>query len=152
MNPTLHVTNWSSRKLHGPGRRWTIMALPRRWELGEGRVEHLTPRVEDLDAVRNGRIDIAEYHRRFLEHVLAYLLACGEQWGETAHLGCDVSVGLFAVVDEDGNTAMVQDGDTLCCACSRAAAAAGKCHRVWSARLLVQAGWHVLLDGVEVQL
>jgi len=37
-----------------------------------------------------------------------------------------------------------------CCACSRAAAAAGMCHRVWAAEALARAGWRVVLDGVEV--
>jgi hypothetical protein len=44
----------------------------------------------------------------------------------------------------------VADGDTLCCACSREAAAAGRCHRVWSAEALVRAGWRVVIDGVKV--
>lgn len=43
MKPTIHVTNWSSRKLHGPGRTFTIMCMPRAWEWGSGRVEHATP-------------------------------------------------------------------------------------------------------------
>lgn len=41
--PTLHLTNWSSRRLHGPGRRWSIMARPRHWERGDGTCIPLTP-------------------------------------------------------------------------------------------------------------
>ena len=41
----------------------------------------------------------------------------------------------------------VAGGDTLICACSRAAAAEGRCHRVWAAEVLREAGWDVVLDG-----
>ncbi len=41
----------------------------------------------------------------------------------------------------------VPDGATLICACSREAAAAGRCHRVIAADLLKRAGWAVVLDG-----
>lgn len=41
----------------------------------------------------------------------------------------------------------VPDGATLICACSREAAAAGRCHRVIAADLLKRAGWSVVLDG-----
>ncbi len=42
---------------------------------------------------------------------------------------------------------LVPDGATLICACSRQAAAAGRCHRVIAADLLKRAGWSVVLDG-----
>ena len=41
----------------------------------------------------------------------------------------------------------VPDGAMLICACSREAAAAGRCHRVIAADLLKRAGWSVVLDG-----
>lgn len=41
----------------------------------------------------------------------------------------------------------IPDGATLICACSRQAAAAGRCHRVIAADLLKRAGWSVVLDG-----
>lgn len=41
----------------------------------------------------------------------------------------------------------VPDGATLICACSREAAAAGRCHRVIAADMLKRAGWSVVLDG-----
>lgn len=41
----------------------------------------------------------------------------------------------------------VPGGATLICACSREAAAAGRCHRVIAADLLKRAGWSVVLDG-----
>lgn len=45
------------------------------------------------------------------------------------------------------HTGSVPDGATLICACSREAAAAGRCHRVIAADLLKRAGWTVVLDG-----
>lgn len=124
MKPTVYVTNWSSRKLKGPGRQLTIMAAPRSWERGDGAVLALTPDLRDLRDMQDGRITLPEYRRRF----------------ERALEGAKLGPG-----DLD-----VRDGDTLCCACSRAAAAAGMCHRVWAAEALARAGWRVVLDGVEV--
>lgn len=45
--PTIYLSNWSSHKTpgaHGPGRKFTIMARPREWEVGEGTVAVLMPR------------------------------------------------------------------------------------------------------------
>lgn len=57
--------------------------------------------------------------------------------------------GRLASTTPDG-IVLVEDGDTLICACSRAAAARGECHRVFAAPLLAAAGWRVVLDGREV--
>lgn len=148
--PTIYVTNWSSRKLHGPGRKWTIMRKPRAWEWGDGRVEALTPDAEDLDAARSGAIGWSEYERGFLESVRVYLAACEETWGHT-HLGPDrnaeCETGLHAL-PSGGKAGIftVRDGDTLLCACAK-----GKpCHRQIAARLLADSNWRVILDGQEV--
>ena len=134
--PTLHLTNWASRKLHGPGRRLTIMAAPRRWEHGDGAVPDLTPRLHDLRAVRSGAITFDEYRGRFLASTRGPLAP----WGGGSGDGLRTLGGLF-----------VRDGDTLLCACSCAAAAANQCHRVWAADLLTGAGWRVILDGKGLQ-
>lgn len=137
--PTIHVTNWSSRRLHGPGRALTIMARPRAWERGVGRVPWLTPADSDLRDAKAGRITLDEYRSRFEAYT-----------GGLASRG-HLDPGELAVVLYDGSGSdAVRDGDTLCCACSRADAAAGRCHRVWAAQALARAGWRVLLDGVEV--
>ena len=133
-HPTLHVTNWSSRKLHGPGRLLTIMARPRPWEHGVGRVPSCTPTAGALDRVRAGTMTIDDYRAHVERRVLDHPHGPG---------------GLTAI--SDGDAPPVADGDTLCCACSRAEAAAGRCHRVWVAHLLARAGWRVVLDGVEVE-
>jgi hypothetical protein len=39
------------------------------------------------------------------------------------------------------------DGATLVCTCATAEAAAGRCHRVWAAAVLAEAGYAVILDG-----
>jgi hypothetical protein len=139
--PTVYLTNFASRSAphRGPGRVWSIMAKPRRWEHGEGSVWRLTPRPTDLDAVRSGAMHIDEYRRRFKIDVLARPPE-------------DLTPGhLDALVIASGVRILVGDGDTLCCTCSREAAARGECHRVWASELLAKAGWRVILDGVEVE-
>jgi hypothetical protein len=134
MKPTLHVTNWSSRKLHGPGRRWSIMAKPRHWEQGDGLAVGLVPRVADLEAVQHGEIDLAEYRRRFLAK-----LEERQPWQP-------LEPGRLYAKRHVRDQTIIQDGDTLCCACSCEAADRGECHRA-----LVRAGWRVLLDGRELE-
>lgn len=142
MKPTIHVTNWSSRQLHGSGRKLTIMRVPRAWEHGVGRVPALIPRRPDLLAVRAGEITHEEYARR-----------CREHFGRTpADLtpGGTGAFGYPGLWTTAGGGSAVADGDTLLCACSREAAARGECHRVVAAQLLAAAGWRVVLDGTEV--
>ena len=137
--PTIHVINWPSRRLHGPGRRYTIMARPRRWEHGEGRVSDLTPDVDDLDALREGFLTMRAYRDVYVEKGRGMPLRPGG-----LHAYDNTSSAPFAPSWE------VKDGDTLLCSCSKAKAAAGQCHRVWAAELLVEAGWRVVLDGKEL--
>ena len=136
--PTLHVTNWSSWRLHGPGRKLTIMAAPRRWEHGDGVVRTLVPNVLDLMDFQAGTITLDRYRVGFLFRM--------EHFSKDPN---DLTPGMLAAKCDHG-TLFVRDGDTLCCACSRADAAAGRCHRAWAAPYLVRAGWRVILDGVEV--
>jgi hypothetical protein len=139
VKPTIHVTNWSSRRLHGPGRLVCIMAKPRYWERGAGTVRVLTPGAEFLDKVRDGRILMEEY-RSIYERTMQRELSIGE-----------LSPGRLVFVDGRGERFPVAGGDTLCCACARDEAAAGRCHRCWAARALVGAGWRVVLDGVPLE-
>ncbi|MDP3937910.1 MAG: hypothetical protein Q8R92_07215 [Deltaproteobacteria bacterium] len=135
MNPTLYLSNWSSYRTlghHGPGRKLTIMAAPRSWEQGEGKVPALIPALVDLRAHREGAVDMFEYRRRYEQGLNINKLRPGVLYTTAA-----------------GGT-FVTDGDTLCCACSRDVAFQGRCHRVFAAKALVQAGWHIILDGVEV--
>ena len=131
--PTIYITNWSSRKMHGPGRLLTIMALPRAWEHGDGVVPHLTHYPDDFDALQDGDLSGQDYRERYLQHL-------------TEHRHGLVPGGLFAWSQSSGRTDVV-DGDTLLCACSRHQARQGWCHRVWAANALAQHGWEVVLDG-----
>lgn len=139
--PTIYLTNFASRRppQRGPGRVWTIMAKPRHWEHGDGAVLALTPDASDLDAVRAGAMHVDEYRRRFIAMAECEWIATT---GPHRMKACArVGDGIWPVAD----------GDTLCCACSREAAARGECHRAWAADLLVKAGWRVILDGVEME-
>ena len=133
--PVLHVTNWSSRKLHGPARRFGIMARPRVWEEGDGRVPSCMPTKAELDAVRDRALSREAFRQALRERLERAELSPG-------HL----------VAHTPSGKQVVADGDTLCCACSRADAASGWCHRVWVSEALARAGWRVFLDGVEVRV
>lgn len=56
----IYLSNWSSPRLHGPGRKLSIMASPRAWEHGDGRVPLFVPHPADLADVRAGRATTAE--------------------------------------------------------------------------------------------
>jgi len=141
--PTIHVTNWASRKLHGPGQKWTIMAKPRRWEHGEGAVVLLIPEAHDVTEAKAGRLSMAAYRAQYREKFI-------ERLGRKHQLQVGIlSPGQLKARTRSNDTE-VKDGDTLCCACSKATAADRKCHRVWAAELLKEGGWRVVLDGVEI--
>lgn len=149
VSKTVYVTNWSNPRLHGPGRKLGIMVHPRLWEHGDGSVPMFKPTPEALaDAKRGGKVsgDTVEAYRKRFSATVAARMATGTRGTLAAPL-------VRACHDEDarhGGAATVQDGDTLLCACSLAAAASGLCHRVWVANMLAWAGWRVVLDGVEV--
>lgn len=121
--PTVYLTNWSSKGMHGPGRRLSIMAMPRAWEHGDGTCHALVPPAAWVRAAKAGTMAVEEYRARYM-----------------ARLAADVSVA-----PDD-----LRDGDTLLCACSREAARRGECHRAWAAEHLARVGWRVVLDGVAV--
>lgn len=126
---TIFLTNWSSKLpgVRGPGKRFNIMAQPREWEHGDGNVRSLTPDHKMLLAVKAGHVSVRAYRDDFIRGARAYppgVLKAG--------------------------AVTVEDGDTLLCSCSREKAAAGECHRVWSAELLRRSGWRVVLDGQEL--
>ncbi len=143
--PTLYLSNWANAPLWGPGRQWTIMIAPRHWERGYGWIPTLRPGLEDLRAVRSRLMDFDVYRDKFLASVK---LRGGIPVLAPGKLG-----GVLEVPEPQsagGDFRLLQDGDTLLCGCGQRAAAQGHCHRVWSAALLVEAGWTVVLDGVTV--
>lgn len=138
--PTIHLSHWGGHATpgaHGPGRRWSIMALPRRWERGEGTVPLFVPEPDDVRAVLEERLTPDEYRAKFL-----YLVAFRMR-KRTPPLG--ISPG-HLLAETPLDPVLVSDGDTLLCACGVAKARAQRCHRVWAAAFLALAGWEVVLD------
>lgn len=119
----------------GQGHVWTIMARPRAayCEQGDGTVVDLVPREEDLDAIQRGEIALDEYRTRYYDSLLGRCFKPG-------HL----------LADDGRASYVVEAGATLICACSRAKAAAGRCHRVWAANICSVYGWQAVLDGEDL--
>lgn len=128
--PTIYVTNWSSTNKHGPGPKYTIMAKPRYWEVGDGFLDALTPSLDNFEALQAGLMGSEEYRSRYLSRL-------DSQGGSLALAPGRLSTRYRAV----------EGGSTLCCACSVKRANRGLCHRVWAAQALERAGWEVVLDG-----
>jgi len=145
MKPTIYLTNWSSRALHGPGRKLTIMARPRTWEMGEGYEMMGQPSGHLIRLMQAALVERRSGDGHAALDV--YRDAMNKHWRGAAfndmlrpgHLP-------WARHGDRVACAPVDDGDTLLCACARGA----ECHRRWYAPHLVAAGWRVILDGVEV--
>lgn len=150
--PVLHLRSWAS--VNGQTRRgdplsghaYTIMALPRAafGEVGQGRVNVLTPQGAEVDLMRalvGARRSGAGPDPDLLAR---YRGALEARWASL-----DLSPGSVVVQTLTG-VGHVQAGDVLCCACAASEVLAGRCHRAWAAPFLVRAGWRVLLDGAEV--
>ncbi len=137
----IHLTNWGS-KTKGPGKVWSIMAVPREWEYGDGSVPALRPRKEAVLAAHAGTLSREEYRARFLDPRLSGVYMLGE-------FELSMRPGEMIAFPEGSllEHVLVQDGDSLCCACGRKKAAQNRCHRTLSAALLTKFGWEVYLDG-----
>lgn len=125
------------------------MRKPRHWERGAGTVWTLLPDLESLESVRSGDISIDDYRWRFNRTLIvrqAEAPPLCPSWG--LHPGALTACVNYLKINE--SRVPVREDDTLCCSCARAAAAKGECHRVWAAELLRDAGWRVVLDGVEL--
>lgn len=142
MKPTIYLGNWSGKASHGPGRKWTAMARPRHWERGEGTVWEITPKEEDLLAVKAGRITEEEYFERFRASVEA----------NSSRLSPGSLQGGLPGGWVEADWIPLQDGDSILCACSKEAALAGKCHLTHAAPFLLRAGWRVRLHGMPAVL
>lgn len=139
MRPTLHLTNLSSTKRHGPGRKVCAMAWPRSWEFGDGICSALAPAKTDLLAIKGGSISLDDYRARF----------------EARLQGASLSPGALRLDAEDGTPgATLSDGDTAFCACARPGSPSRRtpCHLEIAVPFLVAAGWDVLLDGDRVTM
>jgi len=150
--PVLHLRSWAS--VNGQTRRgeplsghaYTIMALPRAafGELGQGRVDVLTPQGAEVGMMR----ELVSTRRMGTgpdpDLLARYRTALEARWASL-----DLSpAGLL--VHHAAGLGRVQPGSVLCCACSAANALRGECHRAWAAPVLARSGWSVWLDGTEV--
>lgn len=157
-----------SRACVGPGPVYSIMRHPRRHmgEEGEGRVLRLTPQ----SALVMPAIGAKKAYDRGDEAAAAawrtYEEALRARWERPDWIRACAPGALRFAEEERGafkegeclpwddswwrERGPVPDGATLICACSREAAAAGRCHRVIAADVLRIAGWRVILDGREV--
>lgn len=134
--PTLYIGHLSAKRTHGPGRLLCAMANPRRFERGYPRVRWVAPTRESLERVqRTG--DLASYRwtyeRRRQEFLGNGFLSPGR-------------------LDLGANGDLVENGDTLFCACARPGSRrrTHPCHLELLVPFLVQAGWDVVLDGRRV--
>ena len=85
--PTLYPSNFASYRtpgMHGPGRKLTIMARPRAWEVGEGTAHALMPQgfevaaMQRAVALRNAVVPEA------IDAVRAYRAMIEERWATEA--------------------------------------------------------------------
>lgn len=148
---TIYLTNAASRNppYRGPGHVWSIMAAPRPQygEAGEGTVNDLVPMLGHLQALKAGEMTLEQYREHYIWelHHLTGPLGSGHLWASARPPNPARPRTVFGWKP-------VADGDTLICCCSRAEAAKGRCHRVWAAQALAEAGWEVILDGKPLVL
>ena len=146
MRPTIHLSNWSSHRTpgaHGSGRKFSIMARPRAWEWGDGRVEPLAT-MGDLEpmmieALTERAAGIVEGDA-MQSYRMVYLRRIG---------ALDMRPGYLVASHGGSDARTVIDGTTLCCGCAVDYARKGLCHRAWLAEAFARDGWRVVLDGRE---
>lgn len=144
MRPTLWLTNLSSKKWHGSGRKVCAMARPRHFEKGDGRCSRLAPMAADLLAIKAGSMGLAEYRRRFEDRLRP-------ESAEDHNLAPGVLRFDFDDNEEEGDAyvSRIRDGDTVFCSCARPGSKSRRtpCHLEAAVPFLVRAGWDVRLDG-----
>jgi hypothetical protein len=138
----IYLSNLASRKTkgcHGPGRLLSIMVRTPHYVTPDGVIPSLAPKAVDFSKYKGGEIDLDAYRERFIEKASKGDLEPGKLlWQPYSFF-------------EQENQEPVEDGDTLCCVCSKEKASKGECHRVWVAELLRDAGWEVILDGKKLK-
>lgn len=120
-----------------PGRKLSIASLSPRGHEPEGKVEGLVPRAEDLRFLNNKEISQDEFRDRYVKHIESsgVRLAPGKlMWNPYSFF-------------HRGDEQLVESGDVLYCLCLHAQKDGLECHRLWAARLLMNAGWDAILHG-----
>jgi hypothetical protein len=147
--PLIEFTTWGALR----GRRaFTMMAKPRRWEHGDGRVDVLVPSGESLQHLERALQARREQwpEDRVAEVMFAYRAAYLAQLAQVSLAQLQPG-GLRASLSgagQGGGMVYLGDGAIVCCACGKEDARQGRCHRVWAADVLMACGWRVVVDGV----
>lgn len=152
---TIHLTNFASSRLHGPGPLLHIMAAPPAFVLAHaaGRVPALIPQGREQDYMRDllrrrkyGEIiptddpALSAYRDTYTARLRTLAaLPAAQDWLPPwpAYVTADCAPEGFAI----------PDGATLVCTCAVSEANAGRCHRTWAASVLAEVGYAVILDG-----
>jgi|APSaa5957512622_1039677.scaffolds.fasta_scaffold05049_4 hypothetical protein len=123
-HPTIHVTNTSSSRLHGLGRRWSALRSPG---------PHLVPHLDGPVRLALAGVD---HQLMYQEGRLQPGSLMGKGWSAW------------------DKPRAVQRGDSLLCTCPRLNSPrwTRSCHLELLAHWLVRAGWLVVLHGRELQL
>lgn len=115
--------------------------------------EHDVPELDVVGVIQRSREDAGLVRLR--DHYLdgEALHVDGATYAPSRALHPDLKPGhLYAQANTARGLYEVKDGDTLICSCGAEKAREGKCHRVWAGVLLAAHGWHVVLDGAELNL
>jgi hypothetical protein len=152
---TLHVTNFASRGRHGPGPLLHIMAAPPAFVLAHaaGRAPALIPQGREQDLMRDllRRRQRGEILPTDDPALTAYRATYTARLRAIAALprpeGWLPRWPAYTTANCPPQGLALPDGATLVCTCAVSEAAAGRCHRVWAAAVLAEAGYRVILDG-----
>jgi len=149
--PTLHLTNLSSSRQHGPGRLLSAMARPPRHVVDavQGFVFEAGPAADDnrwiIGLKREGKLTDEDvgFYRDFTK---ARFEVIARDDGYLPEL-----LGYAAETNLRTKVGPVEGGDTLVCTCPRkdSPRRTHECHLEWLAPFLVEAGWRVVLYGEE---
>ena len=135
--PILFVGGWEDENKPA-GKKLSIASRTPHGVDPDGKVDILVPRAEDLRLYNTKVISLDEFRRRYIaviETIGLKKLAPGKLvWAP------------FSFFDQD-KIQPVLPGDFLFCHCIKSSGNGLECHRLWAARLLVQAGWEIVLDG-----
>jgi hypothetical protein len=135
--PVLFVGGWEDPEKPS-GRKLSIASRTPHGVDPDGKIDALVPRAEDLRLYKTNEISLDEFRRRYFEVV--------EDFGVKKLAPGKLMWSPFSFFRRD-DAQPVEAGDFVFCTCVKSSGQGLECHRLWAARLLVQAGWDVVLDG-----
>ena len=137
----LFVGGWEDQQ-KPLGRRLSIASRTPHGVDPDGKIDALVPRAEDLRFYNTNEISLDEFKRRYFEVV--------ETFGVKKLVPGKLVWSPFSFFRQ-GDSQLVEAGDFVFCTCIKSSGQGLECHRLWAARLLVQAGWDVVLDGKKFE-